>query len=184
MISLAHLVLHMVQENPIFDCWTASASESLLFHFWTRTVIAGTISWQLRLVPGENCCLEKIVACPFPSLHFSQTHFPAHVRPKGGGLGKMKKCDPPHFFFTPKMSLVWSLYDNPTSIVHLRAYGTAGAPAALVGQRGGLRSDTKPGLMSRRRRDAIALIWSAHNGHDSCLRQLLSAKVHTCAMPN
>eukprot|EP00802_Teleaulax_amphioxeia_P024799 Tamp_25546.p1 GENE.Tamp_25546~~Tamp_25546.p1 ORF type:complete len:206 (-),score=17.99 Tamp_25546:282-899(-) len=30
--------------------------------------------------------------------------------------------------------------------------------------------------MSRRRRDAIALIWSAHNGHDSCLRQLLSAK--------
>ena len=29
-----------------------------------------------------------------------------------------------------------------------------------------------------------ALIWSAHNGHDSCLRQLLSAKVHACAMPN
>ena len=27
-----------------------------------------------------------------------------------------------------------------------------------------------------------ALIWSAHNGHDSCLRQLLSAKVHSCAM--
>ena len=28
-----------------------------------------------------------------------------------------------------------------------------------------------------------ALMFSAQKGHDSCLRQLLAAKVHSCAMP-
>jgi ankyrin repeat protein len=43
-------------------------------------------------------------------------------------------------------------------------------------------NDAQANMEAADKKGFTALLWSAHNGHDGCLRQLLAAKVHSCAL--